>query len=224
MCVCTQLWHNMPRQHDVVSINDVYRGDDTFVSRGIETCHYPTNGFAETSVVAMAELEAPAEVAVTVLAATGSYPGQPRLNVRWNLPLDTGTKAFKVVKSTHVNFTISEHIFYGLPTPTGNIEESYRYQIDDADSLSAGVHYYYRIYVQNAACGSLNITCSPFNVGGRNATGLPSRPMQIVGNLLDSSRIKLDWILPFDTGQGGGNNARFAVFFHFCPASSSPCR
>ena len=46
-------------------------------------------------------------------------------------------------------------------------------------------------------------------------TGLPSQPMQFVGDLLESSRIKLDWILPFDTRQGGGNNARFAVFFHF---------
>jgi len=68
--VCTQLWHRMPRQHEVV-----------FTTEGVETCHYPTNGFAETSVVAMAEPEAPAEVAVTVLVAAGSYPGQPRLNI-----------------------------------------------------------------------------------------------------------------------------------------------
>jgi len=54
---------------------------------------------------------------------------------------------FKLVKSAEVNFTTSEQIFYGLPTPTGNNEDSYRYQIDDADSLSAGVHYYYRVFV-----------------------------------------------------------------------------
>jgi len=39
----------------------------------------------------MAEPEAPAEVAVTVSAAAGSYPGQPRLNIQLSLPLETGT-------------------------------------------------------------------------------------------------------------------------------------
>jgi len=102
--------------------------------------------------------------------------------------------ALKLVKSAEVNFTTPEQIFYVLPTPTGNCKDSYCYQIDDADSLSARVHYYYRVYVQNAACGPANITCSPFSVGDRNATGLSSRPMQIVGDLLDSSRIKLDWL------------------------------
>ena len=124
---------------------------------------------------------------------------------------------FKLVKSAEVNFTTSEQIFYGLPTPTGSNEDSYRYQIDDTDSLSAGLHYYYRVYGQNATCGPANITCSPFSVGGRNATGLSSRPMQIVGDLLDSSRIKLDWILLFDTGQGGGNKARCVAFVRLFP-------
>jgi hypothetical protein len=185
---------------------------------GLETCHYPTNGYAETSVVAMAEPEAPTEITVRRTLATGAYPGLPHLIVRWNLPEDTGTaqrqradiKAFKVMRSADPSFNVSRQIFYGLPTPTGDSEDTYRYQITDGDSLRAGVHYYYRIYVQNAACGPTNITCSPFVVGGQNATGLPSRPTRIVGNLLDSTRIELNWQLPVDTGQGGGpTNARW---------------
>jgi len=180
---------------------------------GLQKCHYPTDGYAETSVVAMAEPEAPTAVSVLVATAAGSFPGQPHLDIQWNLPNDTGTaqrqradvKAFKVVRSDNISFGTSKQIFYGLPTPTGDSEDTYLYQINDGDSLQAGVHYYYRIYVQNAACGPTNITCSPFIVGGRNATGLPSRPTEIVGRLLDSTRIRLDWQLPFDTGQGGGN-------------------
>ena len=182
---------------------------------GLETCHYPTSGYAETSVIAMAEPEAPTAVDVLVAAAAGSFPGQPHLNIQWNLPNDTGTaqrqradvKAFKVMRSSNSSFGTSEQIFYGLPTPSGDSEDTYLYQITDGSSLLAGVHYYYRIYVQNAACGPTNITCSPFIVGGRNATGLPSRPTNVLGELLDSTRIRLDWQLPFDTGQGGGQNA-----------------
>jgi len=184
---------------------------------GIETCHYPTDGYAETSVVAMAEPEAPAEITVRASLATGAYPGLPHLIVQWNLPNDTGTAqrqradilGFKILRSTDHAFNFSQQIFYGLPTPTGDSEATYRYEITDGALLRAGVHYYYRIYVQNAACGPTNVTCSPFIVGGRNATVRPSRPTEIVGNLLDSTRIQLDWKFPIDTGQGGGpTNAR----------------
>jgi len=188
-------------------------------TEGIETCRYPTNGYAETSVIAMAEPKAPEISRVLAASAMGSYPGQPYLNIQWNLPNDTGTaqrqradiKAFKVIKSMDVDFNVSQTIFYGLPTPAGDSEETYLYQITDGASLRAGVHYYYRVYVQNAACGPTNVTCSPFIQSGRNATGLPSRPTQISGQLLDSTRIQLNWAAPTDTGQGGGTNARSAA-------------
>ena len=188
---------------------------------GIQTC-IPGDGYAETSIVAVAESKAPENISVSVAPASGPFPGKPNLLIEWNLPVDTGTAqrsradvlAFKVMKSTNVSFFKSEQIFYGLPTLTGDSEDTYRYQITDRGSLIAGVPYYYSIFVQNLACGPMNITCSPSIVGGRNATGVPSKPLSIAGTLLDSTMIKLEWQRPRDTGQGGGTIARLLFFRH----------
>ena len=164
----------------------------------------------------MAEPEAPDKLSVLLHEATGAYPGSPQLNIQWNLPNDTGTNqrqradvlGFKVLRATDLNFTVPKQIFYGLPVPSGDSEDTYRYQIIDADSLVTGLTYFYRVYVQNAACGPMNVTCSPYSVASRNASGYPSEPTQFVGDLLDSTRIQLDWQAPQDTGQGAGVTSR----------------
>ena len=179
---------------------------------GVETCHYPQDGYAEASVVAMREPGAPEKADVLIAASTGAYPGAPHLTLQWNLPNETGTgqrqrvdvQKFKVIRATDSNFTSSTQIFFGLPAHTGTTEDTYQYKVTDGDSLVAGTTYFYRIYTKNAACGPADITCSPYIVASRNASGYPSEPTAIVGELLDSTRIRLDWQLPADTGQGGG--------------------
>lgn len=51
---------------------------------------YPTNGYAQVSIVAKTFPSAPTAPAMTIGPASGGYPGTASVELSWKLPLDTG--------------------------------------------------------------------------------------------------------------------------------------